>query len=134
MSTVQINLAQAFNLRVAVGNQVVTFPLRRGFNWIDESVKDTPEYQLMVSRLELPIEAVQAQLIDPVKGINGGVPVRADTAVAEAKANAERAVAENKEYERRKKEEEAAAKDGVKTLDETAAEQGPKKVAAKGRK
>ena len=122
MPTVQVNLAQAFNLRVAVGRQFAMFGLRRGLNWVDDSLRETPEYKAFITRLELPIEAVQAQLVDPVRGVNGGVPVNADAAVAQAKANAERAVFENKEYERKKKEDEAAAKEEAKSIDQVAAE------------
>ena len=116
MSTVQVNLAQAFNLRVAVGKQTVTFPLRRGLNWVDESVRETPEWKAIISRLELPIEAVQAQLTDPVRGLSGGVQINADAAVAEAKRNAERTIEENKAYERAKQEEEERAKEEAHAL------------------
>jgi len=134
MSTVQVNLAHSFNLRVVVDKNVVTFPLRRGLNWIDSSLRDTPEYKAMIERLELPIEAVQAQLVDPVRGISGGVPVNRDAAVAEAKRNAERVAEENKAYERRKQEEEDAAKDAAKSLEDASAEQGAQPRKARGRK
>jgi hypothetical protein len=116
LATVQVNLAHAFNLRVTVGKQTVVFPLKRGLNWVDESLKDTPEWKALITKIELPIEAVQAQLVDPVRGLSGGVPVNADAAVAQAKQNAERAVAENKEHERRKKEEEERAKEEAHSL------------------
>jgi hypothetical protein len=125
MSTVQVNLAHAFNLRVIVGKNTVMFPLRRGLNWVDESLKDTPEWRALISRIELPIEAVQAQLADPVRGMSGGVPLNPDAAVAQAKINAERAVEQNREYERKQKENEEIEKSRARSVSEAEQEPGP---------
>jgi hypothetical protein len=125
MSTVQVNLAHAFNLRVIVGKNTVMFPLRRGLNWIDESLKDTPEWKALISRIELPIEAVQAQLADPVRGLSGGVPTNPDAAVAQAKLNAERAIEENRLYEQRKKENEEIEKSRARSISEAEQDPGP---------
>lgn len=117
MSLVQVNLAHAFNLRVVVGSETATFGLKRGINWVDESLRDTPEWKLMIKRLELPLEAVQAAVLDPAQGMSGGVPVNPDLLVQMAKENQERAKQQAQAQKKAQEEAEQKAKDEALTLD-----------------